>query len=167
MWAPKRCPDCGGAGVHKYGPSVEPQAELCGRCYGLGTILESSDKQQLGGRATDEVEAIFCSTWNLIGGPVTSSREDVVAWAVKFAQAVAARGLVALRVTWLIEKDYEVGPSPEYWGGHVNSPWTTDPRHAVRFSRREDAERVINGRGMVGLGRLSEARPTDHLFMDR
>lgn len=44
--------------------------------------------------------------------------------------------LKSVEIAWLIEMPFEV---PRWWEG---SAWTTDSRRAVRFARREDAERA-------------------------
>lgn len=66
---------------------------------------------------------------------------------------------------WLIESKFN-GP-PSWWAGgaisdegvFAGSGFTTDPNEAVRFARKEDAERVANGRHMVFV--------TEHIWIAR
>jgi hypothetical protein len=49
-------------------------------------------------------------------------------------------------LAWLIERfDPVQQPSPWYYGGDCGGAWTTDHLKAVRYARREDAERAIMG----------------------
>jgi hypothetical protein len=68
---------------------------------------------------------------------------------------------------WLIEIPMKsVGGPPMWWtgswnGGKVLSPWTEDSLLAVRFCRKEDAEKVINGTNLL---KDTTAVATEHIW---
>lgn len=51
---------------------------------------------------------------------------------------------MATEFVWLIERN-SAGCSPLWWDGRYMAD---DPNKAIRFSRREDAERVIEAQGL-------------------
>lgn len=71
---------------------------------------------------------------------------------------------------WLIEQQY--AGRGVWWRAtsECGRDWTTDACEAVRFSRREDAERVLRGAGGHG-GKLGAfwkgAVATDHMWCNR
>jgi hypothetical protein len=68
--------------------------------------------------------------------------------------------------SWLIEMPMATFGGPpcwwtgEYRSGKLNHQWSTDPLDAVRFARKEDAERVLHG-----TLRLKEAIATEHQWI--
>ena len=46
---------------------------------------------------------------------------------------------------WLIENS-QYGEGPHWWTGHMfdDDDWTKDSLQAVRFSRKEDAQKIID-----------------------
>lgn len=52
-----------------------------------------------------------------------------------------AAGLPSHEIGWLIELHF--GSAHVYWNGRAVRGWTSDHKNAVRFSRREDADRVL------------------------
>ena len=50
---------------------------------------------------------------------------------------------------WLIEWPPSPDMQPRWW--HPVHGWTVDPNRALRLSRKEDAEALIEGHGRVGL----------------
>lgn len=66
---------------------------------------------------------------------------------------------------WLIEY-----AGPTYWQGHdsevrsertnTTALWTSNPHDAVRFTRREDAARIISTLGLSG-------EPVEHVFLEQ
>lgn len=65
-------------------------------------------------------------------------------------------------VAWLIEHPRE-NDAPEWWDG---SEWTTDHLHAVRFSRQEDAERVLSKQALNFMQHFgSGVRASQHIWV--
>lgn len=62
-------------------------------------------------------------------------------------------------IGWLIEVS---APTPTYYGEQDDGilGWTGDNALAVRFARREDAQRVINLEG------FTEAKAIEHMWLD-
>jgi len=49
-------------------------------------------------------------------------------------------------LAWLIERGQQEGCEPPlWWAGRFTWDWTRNVSEAVRFARREDAERVVRG----------------------
>ena len=70
---------------------------------------------------------------------------------------------------WLIEMSLEsVGGPPCWWTGKFKTgyldSWSSNPIEVVRFARKEDAERVING---TLKKYFKAARATEHQWSDK
>jgi hypothetical protein len=67
--------------------------------------------------------------------------------------------LAAVNIAWLLESKFKA-PQPSWWNGRPEgdgNQFTTNANEAVRFSRREDAERVA--------ARMHMVRATEHKWL--
>jgi len=60
---------------------------------------------------------------------------------------------------WLIELGTSVSATPSWYCGDFDDCWTTDSLKAIRYARKEDAQRVIDSIGWT------EAFPTEHQWL--
>jgi hypothetical protein len=95
-------------------------------------------------------------------GPTTRAAIERIATLLESRQEDAAR--------WVIEAPFIPDGSnihfgePRYWDGRGPDTFSFDHLEAVRFVRKEDAERVLYW--MIAKNRQAECRATEHIWMD-
>lgn len=159
------CHECNGTGL--IGMKVGARHQ-CNLCEGEGKFADrratrpapAGDLAALLQLHKDAVNA--CVSWKL--GEIT--QDDAAKAEATFRIALSALQAEVREVTgpietaWLVEAKSSVFRAPHYFQLEYDNDWTPDANKALRFSRRQDAETMIEHHGWT------DAFASEHIWDD-